>query len=157
MVHRGANLRVMIEPIVAGAIATIPMTLTILIAKRAGFIGTPSPRQVSQEMAEEMAPLPEEGEPAFQPMWIAGHFAYGGLCGLIYAGMRQVLPGTVPVGGLVFGTGVWIVSYGGYLPALHLYPTPDKDSHARAGVMIVAHLVYGASLAAIHARMESRM
>ena len=153
---RQNNSRTLMEGFAAGVIGTIPMTLSIMVAKWGGLIVMPPPRQISDNVAEQAPPLPEQGEPAFGPAWILAHFAYGGICGAIYAGLSRFLPRRTLQAGSLFGSGVWLVSYGGYLPAIHLYPPPDEDSRTRTTVMIVAHLVFGTSVAAVHSRMKSR-
>lgn len=52
----------------------------------------------------------------------------------------------MPVKGVVYGLGVWAVSYLGWLPALRLMPKATHDRSERNAIMIAAHLVWGYAL-----------
>ncbi len=92
----------------------------------------------------------------FRPLWLVAHGGYGLLCGVAYHFLRPRLPNQPAQAGLLFGGMVWSVSYLGLLPALDLYPWPDEDATPRLAVMIAAHAVYGATLAAVVQRLDER-
>ncbi len=46
----------------------------------------------------------------------------------------------------MFGSGIWVVSYWGWLPSLGILPPPDRDRVDRQASMLVAHLVFGLAL-----------
>lgn len=133
---------------IAGLVATAPMTLTIAAGQALGLMGTPPPVEITENVAERAGEEPDRESPVFQVSWLAAHAGYGAACGALYALVRPALPRSDLAAGLVFGGAVWGVSYLGLLPALDLFPPAQEDSPSRQGVMIAAHAVYGASLAA---------
>jgi hypothetical protein len=42
------------------------------------------------------------------------------------------------------------------MPALGLYPWPEDDTKSRLGVMMLAHVVFGVSLAEVEPRLAHR-
>lgn len=138
---------------IGGLVATVPQTIPIIAAQRLNLIRTPPPVQISDRIASLTDVLPERSEPGFTPVWLGAHLGYGTGCGVVYALVLRLLPRSVPVAGLMFGGGVWGVSYLGFLPALRLYPAPDDDSRSRAGVMILAHAIFGVALAWVYRRL----
>lgn len=137
-----------------GAIATVPQSIPFLIARRIGAIRTPPPVQITDKVAERTDVLPQRGEGGFTPALLAAHFGYGASGGVLYAITRRFLPGSPAATGLVFGELVWAGSYLGYLPALALYPSPERDSRRRTLIMIAAHAVYGIVLGTVEARLR---
>lgn len=137
----------------SGALATIPMTVPILAARKLGLFRTPPPVQISDQIAAHTDVLPGRAEPGFTPSWLAGHFGYGAACGAVYGLVRPLLPGSTPAAGLLFGEAVWGVSYIGYLPALNLYPAPEEDVKPRTATMILAHAIFGLTLAETDRRL----
>lgn len=141
---------------VAGIIATALMTVAISAGKLFGLLRTPPPTQVTTNVTNRMGIDLEPPDPEFNVGTLIAHHGFGATAGAIYVSMRRVLPASSPVAGLIFGGLVWSTAYLGYLPLLRLYPWPDDDRHSRTAVMIVAHAVYGVSLAEVERRMDSR-
>ncbi len=139
----------------AGVIATGFMTPVIAAGRALRLLGTPPPEQITANAAERVGVEPERDEPAFQLGWLAAHAGYGAACGAIYVAVRPVLPTSTPVAGLLFGGAAWLTSYYGVLPALRLYPWPKDDSNTRLAVMVVAHAVFGLSLADAERRLAA--
>jgi putative membrane protein len=131
----------------AGAAATVPMTLVIEAGRAAGWVRTLPPKQITANVAERAGEAPSRQNPAFQVAWVAAHLGYGAVCGALYALVRPLLPRSDVAAGLLFGGAVWGVSYLGVLPALELFPPAQDDSLRRQAVMIAAHAVYGVTLA----------
>jgi uncharacterized membrane protein YagU involved in acid resistance len=146
----------MIRGAVAGLTATAPMTATIAAGRAAGWLYTPPPAQITENVAEEIGEDPEPQSPAFQTVWIAAHFAYGAGCGVLYALLRPLLPRSNTVAGVLFGGAVWGVSYLGILPVLELFPSAKNDSPRRQAVMVAAHAVYGTALASLERVLRSQ-
>jgi uncharacterized membrane protein YagU involved in acid resistance len=146
----------MLRGAISGIVATVPMTVPIIVARRTGLIGTPPPVEISANVAARTDLLPERIGGGFPISWIAAHFGYGGACGTVYALVTPTLPPAPAVKGLVFGGLVWAVSYLGYLPAMKLYPAPDDDAPPRTIVMIAAHAVFGLALGQVEHRLRSR-
>jgi hypothetical protein len=137
----------------AGSVATVFMTVPILVAEKLGFIQNPPPREVSARAANRTDALPDSPKPIFSLVWPVAHLAYGAGVGGGFGLVRGVLPSSPVAAGLLVGGGVWAVSYVGYLPALGLYPPPSDDTSPRTVTMIVAHAIYGIALAEICDRL----
>ena len=73
------------------------------------------------------------------------HFGYGAAAGGVYGLVRDRLPGGPLVGGVSFGLALWAASYFGWLPAAGLFPPPTREPGRRVGLMIAAHVVWGAA------------
>src|SRR5687768_4969227 len=79
------------------------------------------------------------------------HFGYGALCGALYGLGRKYFSGkrgslnSVLVGSS-FGLGIWGASYLGWIPAAGLRAAAKNQPSERVGMMILAHLIWGASL-----------
>jgi len=116
---------------------------------------TPPPEEISARVIAKL-PAPVDAVTRFRPLWLVAHGGYGLLCGVAYHFLRPRLPNQPAQAGLLFGGMVWSVSYLGLLPALDLYPWPDEDATPRLAVMIAAHAVYGATLAAVVQRLDER-
>lgn len=140
----------------SGIVATVPMTVPIIMARRTGLIGTPPPVEISANVAARTDLLPERTGWDLPVTWIAAHFSYGAACGTIYALVAPRLLSSPAVKGLVFGELVWAVSYLGYLPAMKLYPAPDDDAPPRTVVMMAAHAVFGVALGHLEHWLQSR-
>ena len=155
--------------LLAGALATVPMSGVIAVGWMTGLLRTPPPEEIATnaietglDAAADILELPEfavgpafEAPAAFQAGWISAHLIYGALCGLLFVGLRAAVP-AVPRQPLGIGYGllVWLGSYLGILPALKLYPRPEADSPSRVAVMIVAHIVFGLTLAETDQRLR---
>ena len=48
--------------------------------------------------------------------------------------------------GVLYATGIWLVSYQGWVPALGIMPPASGDRRGRVVTMLAAHWVYGAAL-----------
>lgn len=140
----------------AGLIATAPMTVVMEVWHR--FLpgwqqGPLPPSEITEEVEEETLQhrlLPKE----HLALTMVNHFLYGAACGAIYApfGRLRSVPG--PIGGMVFGVLVWVVSYLGWLPALGIMRPATEHPAQRNALMIGAHLVWGATAGLIIDRLE---
>ena len=131
----------------AGVMGTVVMTIPILASQRLHLLHTPPPVEISANVARRTWLLPDRSHRAFPVVWIGAHLGYGATCGIVYRLVRRFLPRSRPLAGLVFGLGVWAVNYLGVVPALRLYPWPADDSRPRQIVMIVAHGIFGVTIA----------
>jgi len=139
---------------VAGIAGTVAMTIPILVCQRLHLFHTPPPEEISDNVARRTWLLPDRSHRSFPIFWIAAHLAYGATCGTLFSLSRRWTPGSDREAGLLFGLAVWAVSYLGVVPALRLYPRPDDDSRPRQLVMIVAHGLFGLTVAATHTRFS---
>lgn len=133
--------------IVAGLAATVPMTIAMELMHRAlpRREQYPLPPREITENVERLAlggRLPDEPETALT--WLS-HFGYGAATGGLYglaAGRTGLAPAT---DGAAYGLVVWTASYLGWLPAAGLFPPATREPARRVGLMIAAHLVWGAT------------
>jgi hypothetical protein len=76
---------------------------------------------------------------------LAYHFAYGGLTGAIFGAMYRR---STFASGIVYGAGVWAASYLGWIRALGILTWAIRHPVRRNALMLAAHAIWGASLAA---------
>jgi hypothetical protein len=136
----------------AGAAATVPMTI-VMETLHARLPGEPPrplpPREIAEGVAVKAGARRELDERQMQQLTLAGHFGYGAVCG---AAFGVIAPRSVPAAiaaGMAFGLGVWAGSYLGWLPAVGVRQSATEDPAARSGLMIAAHLTWGAVAGAI--------
>jgi hypothetical protein len=131
---------------VAGAVATVPMSALMWTAQRAGLMGTQPPRRITDEALEEVGADPPEGTRRLATA--VNHLGFGAVAGALYAVVERVVPPVVPraVVGAVYGVGVWASAYLGWVPALGIMPSAERDRPDRPVSMVAAHVVYGSVL-----------
>jgi hypothetical protein len=135
----------------AGALATGAMSLAMAIAKNVGLLGEAPPRKLTRRLLRRMG-VSSRGRP-LDLASLAAHFGFGIAAGAAFAvaerGRASLLRGGA------YGALIWAATYAGLIPKLRLMRSPEKDRPGRPTSMVVAHLVYGATLGATLAR--SRM
>jgi uncharacterized membrane protein YagU involved in acid resistance len=146
---RTAEPRVFAIGGVAGLFATAPMTLVLeLLRDRLPWHQqTLPPHRITMRVLGRIGQrhrLPRREQRLGATF--AAHFGYGAAMGSLYAPLQAKLPGPGLVTGLGFGLVVWLVSYLGVLPALSLFPPPQRDAPRRTALMIAGHVVWGATL-----------
>jgi len=130
----------------AGLVATLGMSLVMLGAKRLGALGEPPPRRLLRKLLPLLSLAPRK----LNATALVSHFGFGATMGTLFA----LLPveRRTTLGGAAFGLAVWGGNYAGWLPKAGLMPRPTQDRLGRPTSMIVAHLVFGATLAAVYRR-----
>lgn len=139
----------------AGGIATVPMTAFMLAAQRKGYLGEAPPKLITN-VALISAGVHIHDQDKQTAVAGSVHFGFGIVCGALFGALSWAA--TAParmVQGMLFGLTVWFVSYNGWIPALHIMPSPEDDRPRRPIVMILAHLIYGSILGGIVGRIES--
>jgi uncharacterized membrane protein YagU involved in acid resistance len=102
-----------------------------------------TPREIVDSGAKQVGfALPDE---TARDVTLAAHFAYGALTGAIIAAMN---PDLNKRSGAAAGFAVWVASYMGWIPAVGNLEPATKHPARRNGLMIAAHLVWGAATAA---------
>jgi hypothetical protein len=86
----------------------------------------------------------EAGLPHGPASTLLAHFLYGGLAGAVFGLQAR----RSAAAGATFGVGVWLASYLGWVPAVDLLAPATRHPVRRTGLMLIAHVVWGASLAA---------
>ena len=148
---------------VAGAAATLPMTMAMerLHERLPGEPPRPlPPREITEGIASQAGMQGELREREKEALTLAGHFGYGAACGALFGLVAPRNPVAAVMSGVAFGATVWAASYLGWLPATGVRHHPKHDPPARTGLMIAAHIVYGAAtgafVAAARPRRDSR-
>jgi hypothetical protein len=137
----------------AGVAATAVMSLVMYAAQQAGLVAKQPPAHLTDSMLEA-AGVPPESEPARRAADTLAHLAFGGAAGALYGLTRRAASGILPTvpGGVAWGLLVWLVSYGGWVPALRIMPPPPDDSRGRQLTLLAGHVAYGGTLGALLAR-----
>lgn len=137
---------------VAGAVATLAMSVPMLAATQLGLVRRQAPRQITDRLLQRTGLAREvRDESTRDALATANHLGFGAAGGVIFGLLSRYLPPSVPrvAAGMTYGAMIWTVSYAGWAPALRLVPAPDDDEPARPALMLGAHLVYGAVLGAL--------
>jgi hypothetical protein len=126
------------------------MSLLMLGAKRAGLMGTQPPERITARMASRLGwrrRSRESQDLAATLLHLGFGAGAGALFNVIRSGLRLPVPAVVQ--GVVFGSGIWLVSYMGWVPWLQLMPPADEDRPGRPQTMLAAHWLYGGVLGAL--------
>jgi hypothetical protein len=143
----------------AGAAATLPMTMAMetLHERLPGEPPRPlPPREITEGVATQAGVQGELHEGEKEALTLAGHFGYGATCGALFGLVAPRNPVAAVTAGVAFGLTVWTASYLGWLPATGVRHHPKHDPPARTGLMIAAHIVYGAATGAFVAAARPR-
>lgn len=131
----------------AGFAATLPMSVFLIVAQR--FLPwheqypLPPFGEITNSLANKVGLSETKGTPPHKALTAVSHFSYGTAAGSVYASMapRTSLPAWFS--GLLYGLGVWFVSYMGWLPAFRVLPPANKQPRERTIIMIIAHAIWG--------------
>ena len=142
----------------AGLVATVPMTGSMLALRR--FPGPQHralpPENVAhgvREILDVNKDMDHTEKAAFN--WIA-HFGFGAAAGAVYS-LVASKPQKHPLAkGMLFGVGLWTVSYSGWIPAAGILRFPTKESKRYLFLEVMAHLVWGGFLGALTPRLRVR-
>src|SRR5919204_6076784 len=143
-------MKTLIRGALVGAIATVPMSLVMLGAKRAGLMGTQPPEKITARLLSILGFRHRRRETQ-DVLATALHLGFGAGAGAVFVLLRRGLRLPVPavLQGVVYGSGVWFVSYMGWVPWLQIMPPADEDRPGRPETMLAAHWVYGGVLGAL--------
>ena len=137
---------------IAGTAATIPMTL-VMETLHEQLPGEPArplpPREITESITAKAGVNDELREEEIETLTLASHFGYGTMCGAMFGLVAPKHTAAAVACGTLFGLGVWAGSYMGWLPAFNVRHDARHDPPARNGLMIAAHLVWGATAGAI--------
>ena len=156
-----------------GVLATVPMTVFMLAAKRLlPAIVPTAPAWVAQ--LQRLPPsdagarlarrfFVPKGTPR-KALGLLAHFAIGGAAGAAYATLAKTAPLTQPrplwqrcAIGAGFGLAVWATGYLGVLPALSLTDRPRQAPKGHTAIMVAAHLIFGATLASLYSPAPTKV
>lgn len=135
---------------IAGTVATVPMTLVMVALYRTlpapGRAPLP-PVRITAEMARRAGARETLRGRGLIAGALAAHFGYGAVTGALYPLLFPARHDSLALGA-VYGVGVWILSYLGWIPAARILEPATRHPPQRNLLMIVAHVVWGAALAA---------
>ena len=133
---------------VVGAAATVPMIGLMLLAQKSGLMGELPPRRITDEALEAVDADPSETTRT--GLTALTHLGFGAAAGVPFAVAHRWLPTRIPRErlGVVYAMGIWASAYLGWVPALGIMPSAERDRPDRPASMIAAHVVYGAALGA---------
>jgi len=138
---------------VAGTLATGLLSAVMVGAKRSGLMGQMPPETITAHFLDRLGWHHRSGKTQ-DSLAVVTHFGFGAASGSLFAVIQRRLRPPVPpvAAGMVFATGVWLVSYQGWVPALGIMAPASRDRPGRPQSMLVAHLVFGAVLGALVGR-----
>ncbi len=136
-----------------GVVATAVMSAAMLLAKRSCAMGEMPPEKITARFLNR-AGVPRTAEQQ-DALAIAFHFAFGAVGGACFRLAAARIPAPAVPLGMAYGTGIWAVSYMGWVPALRIMPPADRDRRGRQLAMIAGHLMYGSTLGLLVARRQS--
>jgi hypothetical protein len=147
------RLRSLGEGAVAGAAGTGVMTAWMWAASRAGLMPEQPPRRIVRALlfpGSANSRKPGEG-----PLGHLAHLGFGASMGAVFGLSNSHRRPPVAVG-ITYALGVWAVSYEGWVSAAGILPPAHADWPKRDMAMVVAHILYGATLALVLRRMRRR-
>ncbi|WP_421697113.1 hypothetical protein [Ancylobacter sp.] len=131
------------DRLVLGALAGVAATLPMTMAMRRLHGRLPNKERYPLPPREISANLPHLGLTA-PTATLLHHFAYGGAAGAAFGLLR---PRSARLAGPLFGIGVWVASYLGWIPVLGILRPATLHPARRNALMLAVHLVWGAGLA----------
>lgn len=135
----------------AGFVGTVPMTIFMLVTQRIlpkGQHYDLPPELITKDIARKMHVRWHMSKGMVLVATLVAHFGYGATMGIVYEPVKKriVLPPLLQ--GALFGFVVWAASYFVLLPLLGLSEKGQKEPGQRNLMMLVAHLVWGATMGA---------
>ena len=146
--------------IVAGAAATIPMTVVMAFLDKyvtAQRNRPLPPYEITMSAVRELNLAHVVDEPGERTaLATVAHFGFGAAMGGLYGLLRPQQ--RLPTGwrGALYGIGVWGGNYLGVLPALGLYRPPRWEPASRQAATIAAHLVWGPVMAVVFEQLTPK-
>ena len=133
----------------AGVIATVPMTLFMLLLHRLlpkwQQYALP-PERITTRLAKRAKIGKYMDKPQRVGAALVAHFGYGGNMGVFYTPLARRLALPPALKGAIFGLIVWVGSYFGVVPAMEPSESAPDQPLQRNLMMIAAHLVWGTTL-----------
>ncbi|WP_141733391.1 DUF6789 family protein [Oligoflexus tunisiensis] len=142
----------------AGLVATVPMTGAMFLMRRwqQPQVQSLPPEKVADGIAKKLEvdqDMDRSEKAAFT--WLS-HFGFGTGTGVLYPLVTPKPEEQSVLKGMLFGLGVWTVSYSGWIPAAGILRFPTKQSRSQVALQIMTHLVWGGVLGALTPRLRLR-
>ena len=142
------NVPLLSSGALAGLIATIPMTLFMLLMHRLlprwQKYALP-PERITHELSERAGTDKFLDKPRLLGATLVSHFGYGAFMGTLYGMLRKRVKLPAAVKGSIFGVIIWAGSYLGWLPAMDMAAAGTEEPLRRNALMIGAHVIWGAT------------
>jgi hypothetical protein len=141
------------NPVLAGAIASVVMSGSMRLAQLLGAIERPPPGTITERA---LGTRSRSGTARNAVQNTAAHLGFGAAMGWLFGRARKHLPLRLrpPLNGALFGLAVWATNYEAALPLLRLLPPAHRDRPGRPATMIAAHLIYGSALELLIGRLR---
>lgn len=147
-------LRELATGAVAGVVATGPQSAVVWGLRFAGVYHRKPPPEVVSERPNDAAVRAGILPPSLRgPVMLTEHIGFGAVSGAVYGLLSTVIRPT-PVTGVLAGLAIWLTSYKGWIPALHIMPPPERDERGRQAALVMAHIAYGLALASAYRRLN---
>jgi uncharacterized membrane protein YagU involved in acid resistance len=134
---------------VSGLAATAPMTAAMNLMHR----GLPErqryslpPHLISMRLAHAAGVHAKLNRGQRHALTLVNHYAYGTAAGSLFGLIAPRERGAAVTAGITYGLFVWAGSYLGLLPVLGILTPATKHPARRNALMILAHVVWGATL-----------
>lgn len=139
----------------AGMIATAPMSAVMLgwHRKLPWWQQGPLPPSTLTSRVLRAVGLKKLENEAHGPLTWISHFGYGAAGGALFPlaeSLLRPLPAPILAKGMLYGLLIWTGSYLGWIPAVNLLEPATEHPKERNLLMIVAHFVWGGTLAALY-------
>ena len=132
-----------------GLAATVLMSIGLGIADKLGVMN----RQPPMKIVKHFLPMLDKKET--EAAASTAHVGYGVSAGALYGALVRPAWRNASTG-IGYGLLIWLISYEGWLPAFGILPPAHRDKPGRAGTMLGAHILYGASLGIVSGRIARR-
>ena len=143
----------------AGVVATVPMTVVMetLHERLPAEVPRPlPPREVAEALAVKFGVSRSLSERDVQNLTLALHVGYAAFTGALFSMVAPRRRAEGVIAGALFGLGVWATSYLGWLPGFGVRQPVTYDPLSRTGLMIAAHLAWGAAAGLMFGAVASR-
>jgi len=140
----------------AGLVATVPMTVVMVLLQRLlpRHLRYPlPPEQVTLRVIADKGAISHLGDPERTIATGILHFGIGALGGAGYSVAAKLIPAPSVPRGIGFGLLVWLTGYMGWLPALGILQPATKHPAQRNALMITAHVVWGSVVGLVFAAL----
>ncbi len=141
------DMKALLDGAVGGAIGTAVMSAAMMAGNRAGLLGEHPPQLIAAAAIRAVSRT-DARKDTQEALAVAAHFALGTGSGALFGVVHRRLrpPITPALHGVIYATGVWGVSYLGWIPALGIMLSAEHDRPGRPLVMVLAHWLFGGVL-----------
>ena len=146
--------------VLVGAIAGVAATVAMTLAAAAMHRHLPESQRYPlppRELTEQALARGGGHRPGLVAATLASHFGFGAAVGGLYGFLRLGRTPAAACSGILYGLGVWTVSYLGWIPASRLLRPATGHPARRNALMIAAHVVWGITLGVVDQRLRGSL